>query len=210
MDPMRPLVLSYLELRKSIGVIGILLPPVLALGKLILQDGGLLSSISSYYYSDMGGVFVGALSAIGVFLWSYRGYDIKDETSARIAAIAAVGIALFPTTPDSVPTHTQLVIGMAHYTFAGIFFGTLTYFALVLFRKTDPSKPRSAAKLRRNTIYSLCGYAMLVCLILIALVHLVALRAALVALNPTFWLEVVLVEAFGISWLVKGEAILKD
>jgi hypothetical protein len=29
-------------------------------------------------------------------------------------------------------------------------------------------------------------------------------------LNPVFWLESLAVEAFGVSWLTKGETILKD
>jgi len=29
-------------------------------------------------------------------------------------------------------------------------------------------------------------------------------------LNPVFWLETITIEAFGISWLTKGQAILKD
>jgi len=28
--------------------------------------------------------------------------------------------------------------------------------------------------------------------------------------NPLFWLETLAILAFGVSWIVKGEAILKD
>jgi hypothetical protein len=206
----RTLVLSYLELRKSLGVIGIALPFILVVGKILLQGDGLLSSISMYYYSAMGGVFVGSLSAIGVFLWSYRGYDIRDSIAGHFAAIFAVGVALFPTTPDGTVTSTQLAIGMLHYTFAGLFFGTLIYFALVLFRKTDSSKPPTKQKLMRNHIYAICGYTMLASIILLALARFLLSDSSVYGLHPIFWLESILVEAFGISWLVKGEAILKD
>jgi hypothetical protein len=32
----------------------------------------------------------------------------------------------------------------------------------------------------------------------------------LTAFNPVFWLETIAILAFGVSWLTKGEAILKD
>src|SRR5207245_4583836 len=68
------LVLSYLELRKAVGIIGFALPFALAFGKILLQGRGIQSSISGYYYTDMRNVFVGSLCAIGVFLMSCRGY----------------------------------------------------------------------------------------------------------------------------------------
>jgi hypothetical protein len=42
-----------------VGVIGILLPPVLLIGKQILQGGDLPGSISAYYYTDMRNLLVG-------------------------------------------------------------------------------------------------------------------------------------------------------
>ena len=33
---------------------------------------------------------------------------------------------------------------------------------------------------------------------------------SLLKLNPVFWLESLAIVAFGVSWFVKGEAILKD
>ena len=205
------LVLSYLLLRKAIGVLGIALPFLVAIGKAALENPGLLSSISSYYYSVMGDVFVGCLCATGVFMWSYRGYELKDVIAAQIAAYCAVGIALFPTSPALGATAQQILIGRLHLTFAIVFFAALIYFALVLFRKTNPNVPPTPEKLLRNRVYTVCGYTMLAALILIALVlFFVPDDSPLLALNPVFWLEAVLLEAFGISWLVKGEAILKD
>ena len=71
------LVLSYLELRKAVGIIGFALPFVLAFGKDLLQGPGIEGSISGYYYTDMRNVLVGSLCAIGVFLLSCRGYDLR-------------------------------------------------------------------------------------------------------------------------------------
>jgi len=204
------LVLSYLLLRKAIGVLGIALPFVVALGTTLFEHSGLLGSISAYYYSVMGDVFVGCLCATGVFMWSYRGYELKDVVAAHIAAYSVIGIALLPTSPEVGATAQQLLIGKLHLAFAIIFFSTLIYFALVLFRKTNPSVPPTREKIIRNRIYTVCGYTMLAALILIALAHFLPENSSLYAFNPVFWLECILLEAFGISWLVKGEAILRD
>src|SRR5215217_9747410 len=92
----RTLVHSYLFLRRAIGFIGIALPFVLVLGKLVVDGDGMLTSISGYYYSGMRDVYVGSLCAIGVFLLSYRGYGFIDDIAADIAAAGAFGVALFP------------------------------------------------------------------------------------------------------------------
>src|SRR5436853_55856 len=130
LQPTDTLVLSYLELRKSTGLIGMLLPITVAVGKILIDSPGILGSISAYYYSIMGGVFVGSLCAIGVFLWSYRGYDMRDVIAGHIAAVAAVGVALFPTAPEvGTITQEQMIVSGVHATSAAIFFLTLSYFA---------------------------------------------------------------------------------
>jgi hypothetical protein len=73
-----PRVRSYLTLRKAIGIVGFALPIVIMIGKMILQGPGIQHSVSGYYYTVMRDVLVGSLCAIGVFLWSYRGYDDPD------------------------------------------------------------------------------------------------------------------------------------
>jgi hypothetical protein len=201
------LVLSYLDLRKSVGVIGILLPFVVAIGKMLLDGPGLLSSVSSYYYSSMGDVFVGSMCAIGVFLWSYRGYDARDAVAATIASICAIGIALFPTPPDTGVKEISLNI---HIVFAAIFFLVLAYFALVLFRKMHPAIRPTRMKLVRNKVYTICGYTILMAIALIAAYRFVPADSPIEGLSPVFWLESLAIVAFGVSWFVKGEAILQD
>jgi hypothetical protein len=97
--PTAHLVLSYMALRRAIGVLGSGLPLLLALGKMLLQGPGLEHSISAYYYTAMGDVLVGSLCAIGVFLLSYQGYERADQIAGRLACVSAVGVALFPVAP---------------------------------------------------------------------------------------------------------------
>lgn len=204
------LVISYLGLRKAVGAIGIALPFVLAFGKILLDGPGIEPSVSNYYYTGMRDVFVGAMCATAVFLLSYRGYERADDIAGDLAGICALGTALFPTTPDVDVTPQYTWVGVLHLSFAAGFFLVLAFFCLVLFRKTDPTKPPTHRKLQRNAVYTFCGYTILICLGLIAVVAFLSDASPVKAIDPVFWLEALATVAFGISWFVKGEAILKD
>lgn len=201
--------MSYLNLRQIVGLIGMAMPFLVVTGRLALEGPGTLSSISSYYYSVMGGVFTGSLWAIGVFLLTYQGYDKRDDTAGNIAALFAVGTALLPTTPDVNITSLNHTIGTVHLILAGGLFITLSYFALVLFRKTDPSRPPSRMKLVRNRIYTICGSTMLISIALMFLVTFFP-NPDVMRFHPILLLESLAIITFGISWFVKGEAIFKD
>ena len=208
------LVFSYLELRKAVGIIGVALPFVLAIGKLVLQGPGLEPTISSYYYTDLGNWFVGSLCAIGVFLLSTKGYSRYDQVAGLLACIFAVGVALFPMAPDPprVPTQQQVDIGRAHWTFAALLFVTLACFSLFLFTRTkrDKGSNPTPQKLKRNIVYRVCGSIIVGSIVLIPVVTHTSIADKVQALHPVFWLESLAVEAFGVSWLTKGEMILKD
>lgn len=198
------LVISYLTLRKAVGAIGITFPWVLSLGCLALSGEGLRESISAYYGTVMHDVFVGLLFAIALFFLSYKGYARDDETAGRLASGFAVGVAVFPTTSATAWIH------YAHLGFAAALFLTLSYFSLCLFTRTDPTKTPTAAKKKRNAVYKVCGIVMLACIALAAACMLTPLAAALASIKPVFWLESIALESFGLSWTVKGEAILSD
>jgi len=198
-------VMSYLDLRKMVGIIGMALPVVLVLGRMILESHGILDSISAYYYSVMRDVLVGSLCAIAVFLLSYR-YSYLDDILGDLAGISAIGIALFPTAPDKA-TEQQVIIGELHLLFAACFFITLAIFALVLFRRTKEPTPQ---KRQRNIVYTLCGITILACLVLIVLVDLLPDKILLQPFHPVFWFEFLGIFAFGFAWFVKGKTLLKD
>jgi hypothetical protein len=202
-----PLVIQYLDLRTAIGLIGSALPAVLAGGRALLEGPGLLDSMSGYYHSGMRDVFVGSLCAVGVFLFSYRGYDWRDALAGKIASASVVGVALCRTTP---PGQRTDLLGGLHVFFAAVYFLTLAVFALVLFRKTDSPEAMTRRKRSRNRVYAICGWTIVACLGLIVLAELLPDGSSWRSLRPVFWLEAIAVEAFGVSWLVKGEAILKD
>ena len=208
------LVISYLTLRKIVGVLGIAFPFLLAIGLMIITGRiAIESSISGYYHTDIGDVFVGTLCVIGFFLLSYRGYERRDDIAGDLACLFAVGVALFPTTPEVDKSSIAEIFGRVHFAFAAAFFLILTYFSLCLFTKKNPDEKPTKRKLLRNRVYRICGSAMLACMALIAIYGLLlpdGLKVALDPYKPVFWLESIAVVAFGSSWLTKGEAILKD
>lgn len=217
------LVLSFLSVRRAIGVLGYFLPLVLAAYGLL--TGGILPSMSAYFYSPMREVFVGTLCAQAVFLWSYEGYRepgrmLTDRFVARIAAIAAALIALAPTSPqakadpatalDYPCTLLQCILhdgpsSVLHILAVVTFFGALTVYCFVLFMRGGDDTPRKRAARR---IYRLCGWLIVISIAAIGLLSLTGLGDTLAALHPVFWLELVACFAFATSWLVKGDALI--
>lgn len=206
------LVFTYLEVRRTIGILGILFPFILLIGALVLFQTGIQSSISNYYHTGMRDVFVGMLFVIGFFLFAYKGYKRADNIAGNLGCILAIGVALFPCTPDTGATAIDHIIGYIHLAFATLFFLTLIYFSLFLFTKTNPEKTPTKRKLQRNIVYKICGYIMIVCIVLIFVYIILpdSIASFFEPLNPVYWLETFTVLAFGISWFTKGEAILRD
>jgi hypothetical protein len=198
------LVISYLELRRTIGLLGIGLPFILVGGAWIFFSIGLQISLSAYYQTPMRDISVGLMFFLSGFLWSYRGYDRRDEIAGKLAAVFGWLSVIFPLTKSpSLLSGTALL----HNIFAGLFFLTLIYFAGFLFTKSQPGEPPTQQKLRRNRIYRICAVVMGVSLAVgLTLYHI----PAFASLHPLLWGEILANEAFGIAWFVKGEGILKD
>jgi len=207
------LVISYLTLRKAIGILGISFPVILVTGSLII--GGydeIQSSISSYYHTNMRDVFVGILCGIALFLFSYRGYNLIDNIAGDLGCLFALGVAFFPAAPDYSLLNDNALIGELHLVSAALFFIVLIYFSLFLFTKSVEGRTLSKQKKYRNRVYRICGFTMFGCILLIAL-YLLLLENCYPDLknyDPVFWLESIAIFAFGISWLTKGQIILKD
>jgi hypothetical protein len=193
---------SYLTLRRVVGVLGVSLPVVVALwGFDLCRCLRLEPSISDYYGLRTRDVFVGILFTIAWFLFAYRGYDRRDGIAGDLACLFALGVALFPNSGTAVER-------TVHFGSALSLFLVLAYFALVLFTKTGAAPtPR---KRIRNRVYVSCGVTMLACIALMAVYFAFLQDSGLGSLNPVFWLESIALWAFGVSWFVKGETLWKD
>ena len=72
---------AFISVRVGIGAVGAVLPVLLWLGALIVDGEPLKPSMSAYYYSRMGDVFVGALASVGVFLYLYKGFSTREKST---------------------------------------------------------------------------------------------------------------------------------
>jgi hypothetical protein len=206
-----PWIISYLTLRKTIGVLGISLVPVLVIGSYLIdhlvngQPATIQTSVSAYYYTSMRNELEGILFGIGMFLLCYDGYDRQDSVVTKLAGLFGLCIALFPTSPTS---EKGDIISVIHYVTAGIFFVLLAYTSVFLFTKS--SGYPTPQKFKRNRIYRICGIVMAVTVIGIPIDGIDAIWDKIGFLHPTLILELLALASFGISWLTKGEFWMKD
>ncbi len=166
-------------------------------------------SISDYYYTNVGDVFVGIIFAIAFFLIAYKGYDAKDQWLTNSAGFFSILAALLPTNQNlDLICSTRIVVeseirSITHYACAAIFFMLLAYISYFQFTKSSGGV--TPEKRERNRVYKICAIVMVVAVILIPV-----LAYFPVIPKSTFWLEWVALAAFGISWLTKGEFIMAD
>jgi len=195
---------SYLSLRKAVGWIGILLPFVLVLGHLIIFRGGKpLTNMSAYYHTGMRDLFVGAICAIALFLFFYRGYDRWDEISADLAGIFALGLVFFPTVEEG----SWDWVAWVHFSSAACFLVILALISIFLFTRGEEHP--TEMKRKRNLIYRACGIIMLLSL---SSIEVFFLFFDGINSDSGFVLiaETVTLVAFGISWLTKGGTLYQD
>ena len=211
------LIISFLSIRKAIGILGIALPFALLFGSVLIDNcDQIQGSISAYYYTQVRNIFVGILCAVSFYLFSYNGYDKKDRVLSALCGMSSLGVAFLPTSVDQPLSNcvTLLVedsmISNLHFFCAGLFFFLSAYISIKQFTQGKPNP--TPKKIKRNRIYKWCGYIMILCLILIGLYTALLNERFpnLYSLKPVFWLETFALWAYGTSWLVKGEALLAD
>jgi hypothetical protein len=113
--------------------------------------GGTITSISAAYYE--GGwaqsILVGFLFAIAAFLLAYNGLSTREMVLSKVAAVAALGVALFPCKCGN----REQIIPYVHAVSATTMFLVLAYFCYVFYRralvKVLPSGHRQSLHLRR-------------------------------------------------------------
>ena len=194
--------LSALAHRKLIGMLGVLLPIVTGILTLII-DPSHLGSISITHYADTYILFEGVVMTTALFLFTYRGYDIKDRLLCRVAAIGAMLLVIFPCEglPGD-PTRSlfpleQSTSDIIHSVSASVFFLCMLFMTLFQFTKGNCSVKE---RIKKILVYGACG--LIQCGgIAIVVVH------AVTGLMSTFLGEYVFLIAFGIAWLIKGKSI---
>lgn len=218
---------SQRTLRKLIGILGISLPLLLvAIVYLDVNYFYPMDSISHYYFTRANSVFIIVVSLLGIFLLIYKGMDPIDFYLSSAAGLFALLLVLFPTSNITTCGDTEKMYSITvlrttdynkfriafHYISAGIFLLCLAMMSIFLFTKSNTApdqRPRN--KKYRNRIYRICGVLMVLALVTVFLGFLNVIPKDIYdRMRLTFWMETVAIEAFGLSWLVKGEAILRD
>lgn len=206
-QPVSSAVISHLTLRKTLGILGILLPIILVVGTIVCGEyEKIQDSISQYYYSNMGDIFVGILFTYALFLFAYKGYDWKDNLAGHLGCFFALGVALLPCNSDNE------IISTLHVVSAVLLFSTLAYFSIFLFTKSKHEKPLPQKKKIRNRCYRACGFTIIGSIILM-FVYSIFLKGkydGLDNLKPIFSLETLALWSFGLSWIIKGEVLMRD
>jgi hypothetical protein len=155
--------------------------------------------MSAYYHTSWRDVFVGALCAVGVALYLYKGFSRAENLSLNAAGVLAVCVALIPTRSGD----EWALINYIHVVSAVLFFLCLAYVSL--FSASDTlSLIRDTSRAERlQGLYRTLGIAMVAS-------PAVALAVAWLFRSPTgntsnvFFLEAFGAWAFGGYWLAKS------
>jgi heme A synthase len=211
-------IVSYLLLRQLIGILGLVLPFALIFGNHWLgNESWLQPSISHYFYSFMHFSFVGVLFILGAILISYR--EKENRLANRVSTFAgafAFGVGIFPTEFKGFNDNAYIVTSNWESWFKWIHFGSAFFlftcfaiFCFVIFQKSDkdisPSHFDKKKKLR-NRIYKICGWGIVVSIVMIAACTLYEkyVGVTLFTKYSTFIFETTALLFFGNSWLLKG------
>jgi hypothetical protein len=210
----RGLVLSYLDLRRAIGGVGLLLPILLGPMGWLIFGIGIQDNMSNYYHTQLRDVFVGCMCAIGIFLFCYRGYDWVESWTANFGCLSALGVALFPLDANSDPLHQSSIVGYLHSFSGGVFFLTLAFYSLYHFPSLKADKRELAPhELQRNFIYRTSGIVILLSMIAMGaylFLFPAAWKRQFNQYHYVFWMEWLAVWAFAAAWLTKGRAIFAE
>jgi hypothetical protein len=211
-------------LRKLIGVLGFFLPWILLVMHNVFRGcDHPMESISHYYFTRVSTFFVISVSLTGIFLIIYKGKGVADFILSTLAGVCALLLLLYPTDNiDPVDMQYSVLRDLApnefrvkfHYIVSGIFLLSLAAISAFIFTKWKKEDGKTKEKEIRNVIFYACAAIMF--LGVLTIVYFLQIQRdpeverRFVAAHMTFWMETTAVCAFGISWLVKGEAVLAD
>lgn len=162
-----------------------------------------IASISASYY--LGGwsqsIFIGFLFAIASFLLAYNGLSRPEMLLSKVAAVAALGVALFPCGCDG---HAETV-PYVHFASAAVMFLILAYFCYVFYKRARVKGHKEAN--RRASIYAVCG-VVIIASILVMVSDALANHAGTASIpRLVFYCEHAALVAFGASWLTASRTV---
>ena len=176
----------------------------LTLGNLtsFLADSKITSISASYYEGGWSqSILVGFLFAIAAFLLAYNGLSRSEMLLSKVAAVAALGVALFPCGCNG---HDEIILHV-HFGSAAVMFLILAYFCYVFYKRAH-AKDHTEAN-RRAFVYAVCGLTIIVSIL--AMVFDTIAGGVLSSAIPrlVFYCERAGLVAFGIYWLTASRIL---
>lgn len=212
--PLQRYEIDHRTIKLIVGLIAVTLASATS-GFAYLTQTTILSISASYHVDGWArNSFVGSLCVISALMLAYNGMSWQEKTLSKIAAIAALGIAFFPCKcPEFTksPEYVPIVHGFS----AAVMFLVLAYMCR-LFRKRArakldlaefdlPGLRKAAAK--RALIYSICGWTIVVSVLVLLLDEILGARISDLVPRLTFIGEAVGLIAFGVAWLTASRVI---
>jgi len=155
-----------------------------------------LQSISASYHEDgwSRDIFVGFLFTIAVFLLAYNGRSRTQMVLSKIAAFAAMGVAMFPC---ECGTNAE-IIPYVHSISATVMFLILAFFCYTFYQRAR-DKGHLQAKIRAY-IYIACGITIVACILIMAVDIFFGGIISSRIIRLIFYGERTGLMAFGIAW----------
>ena len=162
-----------------------------------------LESISASYHANgwSRDIFVGFLFAISAFLLAYNGRSTFEMVIAKIAAFAAIGVAIFPCFCGG---HEE-IIPYVHYVSAAVMFLILAAFCVSFFKRARGK--RYAQAMFRAYIYAICGLIIVASIAVLALDFVLGGAISSIVKRITFYCETTALIAFGVAWLTASRIL---
>lgn len=192
--------INYRTMQLIVGIMAISLATITSL----FAGEPRIESISASYHA--GGwardVFVGFLFAISTFMIAYNGRNTRECILGRIAAVAAMGVALFPCECGDPKNE---LIPKVHGISAAVMFLVLAFFCYGFYRAAkDKGYARAIA---RSRIYMVCLVVIVAVIAVLGIDAMTGGSLKKVFSRLTFWGENAGLIAFGISWLTASRAL---
>ena len=189
---------DHRTLKLLVGVIA------LTLGNLtsFFADSKITSISASYYEGGWSqSILVGFLFAIAAFLLAYNGLSRPEMLLSKLAAVAALGVALFPCGCDG----RAEIIPHVHFGSAAVMFLVLAYFCYVFYKRAR-AKGHTEAN-RRAFIYAVCGLVIIASIATMVFDTLAGGVLSATIPRLVFYCERAGLVAFGISWLTASRIL---
>jgi hypothetical protein len=204
---------AFFRLRIAFGLIGILLPLLLAAAGLV-ADGRVQPTISDFFHTTQRDLLVGGLVAIGLFLAVHRGIRrypgrwISPDLIALVAGLGAMGVAFFPNESSEVTTFTQHALGLdlspaLHYLSAVLLYLMMSFTCFFVYAPDAGARWEKRVYLVAGGIVWCTGWGVMI------LSNIKNggdgwLAQFIQDHNIVYWDESLGVWAFSVSWLLKA------